>query len=61
MLTVRDRSEEEENESYKRTETEDDTNSHRGINYLEAQARLLFGIHETSPIILIGKPAPALQ
>ncbi len=34
---------------------------HRGIKYCEAQARLLFDSHETSPIIWIGKPAHAIQ
>jgi hypothetical protein len=30
------------------------------IEYKEAFARLLFGSHETSPIIWIGKPTPAI-
>jgi hypothetical protein len=34
--------------------------THKGIKYLEAHTRLLFGSHETSPIIWIGKPAPAM-
>jgi hypothetical protein len=34
---------------------------HRGVNELEANARLLFGSHETSPIIWKGKAAPAIQ
>jgi hypothetical protein len=35
----------------------------RGIKYYDASARLIFGSHETSPIIWswIGKPAPAIQ
>jgi hypothetical protein len=33
----------------------------RGINCWEVQARLLFGSHETSPIIWTGKPATAIQ
>ncbi len=31
------------------------------IEYLEAHARLLLGSHETSPIVWIGKLAPAIQ
>ncbi len=34
--------------------------THRGNKYLEAHARLLFGSNETSPIIWIGKTAPAI-
>jgi hypothetical protein len=32
----------------------------RWIKHWEAHDRLLFGSHETSPIIWIGKPAPVL-
>jgi hypothetical protein len=31
------------------------------IEYKEAHARLLFGSHETSPIIWIGEPALSIQ
>ena len=31
------------------------------IEYLEARDRLLFGSHETSPIIWLGKTAPAIR
>ncbi len=36
---------------------------HRGIKYVRrlAYARLLFGSHETSPILWVGKSAPAIQ
>ncbi len=41
--------------------TEQNMKSHREIRYWEAHARLLFGSHETSPIIWIGKPTSAIH
>jgi hypothetical protein len=34
---------------------------HKEILYYQCHARLLFGSHETSPVLWMDKPAPAIK